>query len=136
MSPVNNTDQEVTQVRTNSSDPEVQETRSATARSNTVPGQVLAARVVQFIGGILISLLAIRFVLALLGANRDNAFADMIFGLSYPFVAPFFGLFGIEPTYGRTVLELSTLVAMLVYALIFWGLSRLFTLNRRNPEAV
>ncbi len=97
-----------------------------------VPSSVLAARVIYYIGGAIILLLALRLVLALLGANRDNPFADFIFGSSYPFAYPFFGLFSYEPAYGVSVLELSTLVAMIVYAIATAGIAKLFTLGRRD----
>lgn len=80
--------------------------------------------------GIIIALLAIRVVLSLLGANRGNAFAELIYGITYPLVNPFFGLFGYEFEYGVARLEIETLVAILVYGLIGWGISKLFTLNR------
>ena len=105
------------------------ETRPVTDR---VSGPVFAQRVVYYIGGALLILLALRFVLALLGANRANPFADLIFSLSLPFVAPFFGLFSYEPVYGQFAFELGTLVAIAVYAALTAGVARLFTLNRRD----
>lgn len=135
MNPENN--QQTTEVReTTTTDPAQQEAPQSVTRSDSVPGSVLAARIVYFIGGIILSLLALRFILALLGANRLNPFADFIFGTSYPFVAPFFGLFGAEPAYGQSVLELSTLVAMIFYALVIAGIAKALTLGRRNPDAV
>src|SRR5579871_60661 len=53
----------------------------------------MVGRVIWFIAGILLVLLAFRFALALLGANTSNAFANFIFNTSHPFVAPFFSLF-------------------------------------------
>lgn len=93
-----------------------------------------AARVVWFITGVLVTLLAFRFILSLLGANRGNAFADLIYTITFPFVAPFFGLFGYQMEYGRARFEIETLVAMAVYALVGYGIIRLMTINKRNPE--
>lgn len=98
-------------------------------------GSVLAARIIYYILGVIEVLLAFRFILALLGANRANGFADFVFGVSYPFAAPFFGLFGYQPTYGSAQLELSTLVAMAVYALIAWGIVKLIRLPRAARES-
>lgn len=107
--------------------------RPVAARSaDKVPGPVLAQRIVWYIGGALLILLALRFILALLGANRANQFADLIFSLSAPFVAPFFGLFAYEPVYGQFAFELGTLVAIAVYAALTAGIAKLFTLNRRE----
>ncbi len=89
-----------------------------------------ASNVVWFIAGIIIVLLAFRFVFMLLGANQDNQFANLIYNLSYPFAAPFFGLFGYTLHYGVSQFELSTLVAILVYALIAYGIVRLINIRR------
>jgi hypothetical protein len=93
------------------------------------PGTV-AARVIWWVAGVLLVLLAFRFVLALLGANPANAFANFIYSVSHPFVAPFFGLFSYNTQLGVSRFEIYTLVAMAVYAVIAWGLARLVTLNR------
>jgi len=93
-----------------------------------------AARVVWYAAGVLLTLLAFRFILALLGANPGNAFADFIYTTSHPFVAPFFSLFGYDLRYGVSRFESYTLVAMAVYALVAFGISRLFTL-KRDAEA-
>lgn len=91
---------------------------------------VVAARVVWYITGVVVSLLALRLLLQLLGANEGNAFVDLVYSLSGVFAAPFFGMFSYEPSYGVSYFEVSTVVAMLIYALIGYGLARLFTLNR------
>ena len=89
-----------------------------------------AARVVWFIAGVIITLLAIRFVFILLGASHSSPFVDFIYNLSYPFAAPFFGIFGYTLRYGVSRVELSTLVAMGIYALVAWGIARLITIRQ------
>lgn len=91
----------------------------------------VAERLVWYIAGVLITLLAFRFVLSLLGANRGNAFADFIYGVTYPFVAPFFGLFGYQVQYGVSRFEIETLVAIAVYAIVAYGISALVNINRK-----
>ena len=103
----------------------------AKAESDRVDGISTAARIVWFITGVLLTLLAFRFVLVLLGANPSNAFANFIYSASHPFVAPFFGLFGYSLHYGVSRLELSTLVAMAVYALVAYGIAKLLTIRKR-----
>ena len=44
-----------------------------------------------------------------------------LYNLSHVFVAPFNGIFN-DQALGRSVFEMSTLIAMLVYALIAWGI--------------
>ena len=74
--------------------------------------------------GILEGLLGIRFVLGLLGANPAAGFAQFIYGMTGPFIAPFVGLFG-QPHFQGSVFEFNSLVAILVYALIAWVLVKI-----------
>ncbi|HET9098393.1 MAG TPA: hypothetical protein VFN51_02135 [Candidatus Saccharimonadales bacterium] len=90
------------------------------------------ARIIWFIAGVIIALLAFRFVFVLLGANSGNGFVDFIYNVSHPFAAPFFGIFSYNVRYGVSRFEFSSLVAMAVYALIAYGLARLVTI--RNPR--
>lgn len=95
----------------------------------------IAVRVVWFIAGVLLTLLAFRFVLVLLGANPSNGFANFIYTVSHPFAAPFFGLFGYSLHYGVSRVEVSTLIAMAVYAILAFGISRLVTIGQKRPAA-
>jgi YggT family protein len=79
---------------------------------------------IYFIFGIIEGLIAIRFVLRLLGANPGAGFADFVYGVTAPFLAPFVGLFG-TPQYNGSVLELHSIVAIIVYALLAWVLAKL-----------
>lgn len=92
----------------------------------------VAERVVWYIAGVLLALLAFRFVLSLLGANRGNGFADFVYSVTYPFVVPFFGLFGYQVQYGVSRFEVETLVAMAVYALIAYAIVKLLDIPRRT----
>ena len=67
-------------------------------------------------------MLAIRFLLRMIGANPDSGFAVLMYGVTGLFVGPFLGLVG-TPTFGGAALEITTLIAMAVYALIFWGIA-------------
>lgn len=110
------------------------ETVEDTSRDK-VHGQTVAERVVWYIAGVLLVLLAFRFVLTLLGANQANGFANFIYSTSHPFVAPFFGLFGYNLSYGVSRFETFTLVAIAVYALVAWGIAKLLTINRPDTTA-
>lgn len=89
------------------------------------------AQVVWFIVGVIVSLLLLRAALALLGANLTNQFASFIYSLSEPLVAPFRGLLQIgEFQAGVSRLEIETLLAAAVYALIGWGIVKAITLAR------
>lgn len=116
-------------------DPDQVVERQDTVRSDAVedrPG-VLAARIVWFVAGVLLSLIAFRFVFILLGANPSNDFVNFIYNVTHPFVAPFFGIFNYQQQLGTTHVEYASLVAMAVYWLIAFGLTRLLTLRR--PQA-
>lgn len=107
--------------------------RTDVATSSRPGGATVAKRVVYYIAGFIIALLALRIILLLLAANEGSAFVDFIYGLSSVFAWPFYGIFSYEPAYGRSVLELSSIVAIIVYALAAYGLGKLFTLtSNRN----
>ncbi len=104
---------------------------AAVAPVNEHP-QNVATRVIWYIAGVLLVLLAFRFILSLLGANTTNGFANFIYSVSHPFVAPFFSLFSYNNIhYGVSRFEVYTLVAMAVYAVIAWGISALVNISRR-----
>ena len=96
--------------------------------NQTEPAVPIAARITYLLGGLIIGLLGLRFILSLLGANRENDFASAIYGLSQPFVAPFFGLFNYQTQYGVVRFEFETLIAMLFWGFVTWLLVRLFML--------
>src|SRR5579864_8424840 len=80
-----------------------------------------ATAVVGFIVGIVDILIAARFLGKLLGASSQSAFVHAIYQVSGVFVAPFTGIFG--DTGNRTnTFETASLVALVVYAVIGWGL--------------
>lgn len=121
-----------TEVHRETTEPEITNNTAATT-DRKVPGNVLAKRVVYYIGGFIIALLALRFILALFGAAEGNAFVDLVYSLSDVFVWPFYGIFG-EPTRGSSEFETSTLVAIAVYALVTVGIAKLFTINSVDPD--
>ncbi len=83
---------------------------------------------VYFLFGALEILLAFRLVLKLTGASISSAFVGLIYGLTGIFILPFEGIFrrgyaqGVET---RSILEPSTLVAIIVYAVLAWGIVKL-----------
>jgi uncharacterized protein YggT (Ycf19 family) len=92
----------------------------------------IISQVIWFVAGVMLILLAFRFVLSLLGANTANSFAHFIYNVSHPFVTPFFNLFHYNVlNYGVSHFEVYTLVAMAVYAAAAWILSYLANIGRR-----
>ena len=92
-----------------------------------------ATQLVWLFLGILEALLALRFGLKLIGANPDSPIAAFIYNVTSIFLFPFAGLTG-TPAAGGMVLEISTLIAMVVYALIGWALERLIWVIFYRPR--
>jgi hypothetical protein len=97
---------------------------------------VFAARLVYFIFGVIIAFIVLRFLLLLLAANQGSPFVDFVYGVSGIFVAPFYGIFGNTPQFGTSVIDVSSIVAIIVYALIMWAIVSLVTLGTRNRHEV
>lgn len=97
-------------------------------------GPLVFHKVVWYIAGVIIALLALRILFLLLAANQGSPFVDFIYGLSGIFAAPFFGIFGYTPAYGQSVLEVSSIIAILIYALIAWGFAKLATLTSNRTD--
>ena len=85
------------------------------------PVEAVFSRIVWYVFGVIEVLIAIRFVFKLLGANAAAGFVQFIYGVSGFFVAPFNAIFGTQRVSGATF-EWSALVAIIIYALIAWGI--------------
>ena len=84
--------------------------------------------------GILEALLGLRIILKLIAANPANPFASLVFNITQLFIWPFQGLTA-TPQAGGMVLEISTLIAMLVYAIVGWALVKLSWILLYNPTS-
>ena len=96
-----------------------------------------AAAVVGFIVGVADILIAARFLGKLLGASSQSAFVNFIYQVSSPLVAPFKGIFGNAGSSSNSF-ETASLVAIVVYAVIGWGivmLIRIITAPRGTKPA-
>lgn len=98
-----------------------------TAHEKGTRGRATTYKLTQLVWlliGLLEGALGLRFIFKLIGANPANAFAAFLYKLTDLFLAPFANLAG-SPSAGNMVLEISTLLAMMIYGLIGWGLERL-----------
>lgn len=84
-------------------------------------------QIVWYILGVVEILLAFRFILKLLGANPFSGFTNFIYAVSDPFALPFAGILRISVSSGM-VLEWSTLIAMIVYGIVAYGIVALLQL--------
>jgi uncharacterized membrane protein len=87
----------------------------------------VAYKIIQFIWllfGVLEALIGLRIFLKLIAANPANWFTAFVYQLTDIFLWPFQGII-VDPALQGFVLEISSLIAMLVYALVAWVLVRL-----------
>ncbi len=75
-------------------------------------------QLIWLVFGIIMGLIAFRIVLRLLVANPGNTFADFVYSITDPFLQPFYGLLNTPTTTTGMAFELSSLVALIVYAII------------------
>ncbi len=93
-------------------------------------------QIVWYILGVIEVVLAFRVLLKLLGANPFSGFTNFIYAVSSPFALPFAGILGTS-TGSNMVFEWSTLIAMMVYGVIAYGIVMLIQLIKpTNPEEV
>jgi len=91
-------------------------------------------RIVYYILGVIEVLLAFRLIFKLLGANPASGFVSGIYTLTNIFMSPFTGIFPTASTRGvetQAILEPATLVAMIVYGVIAWGIVKLIEIMKR-----
>jgi YGGT family protein len=112
---------------------EVHAERAAIRRQRTI-GR--AGQIIYILFGALEALLIIRFALKALGANPEATFTSLIYGLTQVFVVPFQGVFP-SPQTSANMIEVATLLAIIVYALIAWLIvSVIDALINRRPERI
>lgn len=88
----------------------------------------LAAALLEF-------LFIMRFILKLMAANPSAGFAVLVYDVTAPFLAPFLGLIP-APAAGGAVLEIATLIAMVVYAVLTWLVIRVIWVVFDEPAII
>jgi len=78
--------------------------------------------------------LVIRFFLKLIGAYPGNLFAGFLYALTDILLFPFAGIVRSPTTHTDQMFEWSTLIAMVVYWLIFWAIRRFLLILISSPE--
>ena len=86
------------------------------------------ARIIYFVMGFLEVLLALRFLFRVIGADSSNGLVSFIYNLTGAFVAPFNGIFNDQSLQRGNVVEISTLLAMALYAILTYGIIQLLYL--------
>lgn len=128
-------DQQTTEVRnTNERQGNTTIHRQSVTTASKLDAGVIAKRIVYYLLGVIVALLVLRIVLLLLAANQGSGFVDFVYALSGFFAMPFYGIFNYQPAYGQSVFEISSVVAIVVYALVAVGIAKLFTLTKKNED--
>jgi hypothetical protein len=84
--------------------------------------------IVYYVLGVIEALFILRLIFKLLGANPGSGFVSLIYSTSGFFLAPFTSIFPVTTGTGVvtvSILEPAVIIAMIVYALIAWGISAL-----------
>lgn len=86
-----------------------------------------ATAFIWLLAGLLEGLIGLRFLLKLIAANPNAPFARLVYGFTDLFLWPFQGLTA-TPAANGMVLEISSLIAMVVYAVLAWAFVKLLQL--------
>ncbi|MFA5750126.1 MAG: YggT family protein [Candidatus Shapirobacteria bacterium] len=93
--------------------------------------------IIYFLFGVLEILLVFRLILKLTGASLTSGFVRLIYNLTGIFILPFNGVFskgytqGIETT---SVLEPATIVALIIYIILAWGIVKLIRISSGEQQ--
>jgi hypothetical protein len=83
--------------------------------------------------GVLEVVLAVRFFFELTAASSAAGIVKFILAISQPFTWPFNGIYAV-PRDGNNILDPNILIAMIVYAGIAWGITRLLAMTIEPPS--
>ena len=102
------------------------------ANQNSAVARVV--NVAYYLFGIVEVVLLVRVLLHLVAANSGNAFASVIDTISYPFVMLFSTLVKNPILGANSVLEITTVIAMVVWAIVAWLVARFIWLVLSRPR--
>jgi uncharacterized protein YggT (Ycf19 family) len=86
------------------------------------------ARIIYFVMGVLEVLLALRFLFRVINAETTNGLVNFVYNFTAPFVAPFNGIFNDQSLQRGSLIEISTLLAMVLYSILTYGIIQLLYL--------
>jgi hypothetical protein len=92
-----------------------------------------SSQIVWYILGVIEILLALRFILKFIGANVSAGFTQFIYAVSAPLAGSFMNV--VDPSQiGRSIFDWSILLAMIIYALIAWGVIKLLVMSQPTSD--
>jgi YggT family protein len=86
----------------------------------------LLGSIINLVIGLIEIVLGLRFLFKLIGATSTSGLIAWIYDVSAPFVEPFQGILPNISFGSRFVLELSTLIALLVFGLVAAVINQVF----------
>ena len=93
------------------------------------------SQIIWLLFGGLEALIGIRVILMLIGANPANGFTAFVYQLTQLFLWPFQNLIA-NPTFQTMTLEVTSIIAMIVYALLGWLIVRMiWVVFYRSPTS-
>jgi NADH:ubiquinone oxidoreductase subunit 6 (subunit J) len=101
----------------------------------SVDNATTAQNIVYTLYGLIASILSMRLMLSLLGANPEAGFSRFIYSTTNMMVRPFEALFGIDTSIKTTGgrFEIETIMAIVVYGLLTWLIVRI--LSVKQPQS-
>lgn len=94
-------------------------------------------KIIYYILGVLEVLFAFRLLFKILGANPNSIFISVIYNVTHVLLFPFEAIFRTASTTGietKAVLEPSTIIGMIVYALIAYAIVKFIYINKNNSK--
>jgi uncharacterized protein YggT (Ycf19 family) len=85
------------------------------------------SQVVDYVFYLIYGVIALQFILRLLGARSGNGFVQFIASVSWPLLAPFERIVG-TPSAGAHQIQVSYLLALVVYILLHFAINGAFRL--------
>jgi uncharacterized protein YggT (Ycf19 family) len=82
--------------------------------------------------GVIEAVIGLRVLFKLVAANPENPFANLVYNITDLFLVPFQGLVA-DPAANGMVLEVTSIIAMLVYALVGAGIAKLIWVLLYHP---
>jgi uncharacterized protein YggT (Ycf19 family) len=89
--------------------------------------------ITQFVFGLIEIMIVLRIMMKMLGASTVAPFVSWLYETTEPLLAPFSGVFPTPQVSGGFVLEISALVALVVYGLAGFLINTLVTTITRPP---
>ena len=87
------------------------------------PMRTAAIRLIDLVSGFIALMLTLRIILRVLQANSATPIVSWIYSVTSNFIAPFVGIFPDYSLGGGAVVDLSAILAMVIYMLLFFLIS-------------